>query len=174
MKPKKETEGLTTAQLIQAYDRLMGVAKQSLEQAKQEGEPIIQSVIDAAKEKMINLGEMSRQEATEIGNYIMRDLHDVADYLNKQQQKLPEWLSRDLVKVEKQTVNKISPLIERAALELKHLAKTAAKVSDWHTGEIRGIGTLKCDNCGQLMHFDKTSRIPPCPKCHKTLFKRIA
>ncbi len=173
MKPQKKIEGQTTERLTHAYDRLMGAAKQALEQAKRDGEPVIQAVIDGAKEKMIELGEISREEATDIGNYIVRDLHDVADYLDNKQQRLPEWLRKDLVKVEKQTVDMVLPLLEQAALELSHLAKIAGKVSEWQTGEVRGIGTLECDNCGQLMHFERTSRIPPCPKCHKTLFKRV-
>lgn len=173
MKPQKKVHGQTSERLTQAYDRLMEATKQALEQAKRDGEPMIQSVIEGAKDKMISLGEISREEATDIGNYIVRDLHDVADYLDSKQQQLPEWLRKDLVKVEKQTVDTVLPLLEQATLELTHLAKIAGKVSEWHTGEVRGIGTLVCDSCGQLMHFERTSRIPPCPKCHKTLFKRV-
>ncbi|MDQ6955909.1 MAG: hypothetical protein Q9M21_01810, partial [Mariprofundaceae bacterium] len=31
---------------------------------------------------------------------------------------------------------------------------------------------LTCKDCGHSMHFKKTGRIPPCPKCHKTDFMK--
>ena len=42
----------------------------------------------------------------------------------------------------------------------------------YHTGEISGPGTLLCVACGTELHLHKTGRIPPCPKCHATQFKR--
>ncbi|PCI18096.1 MAG: hypothetical protein COB62_07115, partial [Piscirickettsiaceae bacterium] len=33
-------------------------------------------------------------------------------------------------------------------------------------------GTLECIACKQTLNFKKTGHIPPCPKCHKTEFKR--
>ena len=31
---------------------------------------------------------------------------------------------------------------------------------------------LECQECGKVIEMHKTGRIPPCPKCHKTEFKR--
>jgi NADH pyrophosphatase NudC (nudix superfamily) len=44
--------------------------------------------------------------------------------------------------------------------------------NEYHTGEITGIGTLFCDNCGHSLHFSKTGHIPPCPHCSHTRFHR--
>lgn len=174
MNTASRTGSQTSEQLIQSYDRIIELARESLDRMKKEGRPAIQTIIDSATDKAVELGDMTREEAQKIGEYVIRDLHDVADYLVKQKRELSEWLGIGLEKVEKRMVDKFAPVIEQAKLELTHLAKTTAKISEWHTGEIRGIGTLKCGNCGQLMHFNKTSRIPPCPKCHGTLFKRIS
>jgi predicted RNA-binding Zn-ribbon protein involved in translation (DUF1610 family) len=61
---------------------------------------------------------------------------------------------------------------DKTRLELNRLASQARRAQEYHTGEIASIGTLVCADCGCEMHFKKTSRIPPCPKCHKTVFKR--
>jgi isocitrate dehydrogenase len=45
-------------------------------------------------------------------------------------------------------------------------------VLDYRSGEITSAGTLTCNACGHEMHFKKTGRIPPCPKCHATEFRK--
>ncbi|MDH5595020.1 MAG: zinc ribbon-containing protein, partial [Gammaproteobacteria bacterium] len=45
---------------------------------------------------------------------------------------------------------------------------------EWHTGEVVGVGTLRCKACGELLHFHATGHIPPCPKCQKTVFNRVS
>jgi len=42
------------------------------------------------------------------------------------------------------------------------------------TGEKPGIGTYKCNKCGQLVRLDdNTDTLPPCPKCDGTEFTRV-
>ncbi|NLW69715.1 MAG: zinc ribbon-containing protein [Eubacteriaceae bacterium] len=41
------------------------------------------------------------------------------------------------------------------------------------TGEQPGAGKYKCDNCGQIINLDSdTDRMPPCPNCNNTTFKK--
>lgn len=42
------------------------------------------------------------------------------------------------------------------------------------TGEKPGIGSYQCKNCGEVVRLDNSSdRLPPCPRCHKTDFRKI-
>lgn len=42
------------------------------------------------------------------------------------------------------------------------------------TGEKPGVGTYKCNNCGQLVTLDdKDDTLPPCPTCGGTEFSRV-
>jgi hypothetical protein len=62
------------------------------------------------------------------------------------------------------------------------MAKTSGVLGEWaektekhlqfHTGEVTSLGTLTCKGCQAEMHFKGTSRIPPCPKCHQTVFRK--
>ncbi len=42
----------------------------------------------------------------------------------------------------------------------------------YKTGEITHGGTFTCTNCGAEIHLKKPGRLPPCPKCAKTGFRR--
>ena len=46
----------------------------------------------------------------------------------------------------------------------------------FNTGEISGPGKLTCTECGaefgSALNLERSSRIPPCPKCHKTNFRK--
>ncbi len=43
----------------------------------------------------------------------------------------------------------------------------------FNTGEKPGKGIYVCTTCGQVVELDdKTDTLPPCPKCHKTEFKK--
>ena len=62
---------------------------------------------------------------------------------------------------------------EAAKLELRQLDKVRQRVTEWHTGEITTIATLRCRTCGEPVHFKRNGHIPPCPKCHATVYERI-
>jgi hypothetical protein len=42
----------------------------------------------------------------------------------------------------------------------------------YKTGEITHGGEFACTNCESKIHLKKPGRIPPCPKCSKTEFRR--
>jgi isocitrate dehydrogenase len=42
----------------------------------------------------------------------------------------------------------------------------------YKTGEITHGGAFDCINCEATIHMKKAGRIPPCPKCSKTEFRR--
>ena len=42
----------------------------------------------------------------------------------------------------------------------------------YKTGEVTHGGTFSCTGCGAELNLKKPGRIPPCPKCSKTEFRR--
>jgi hypothetical protein len=42
----------------------------------------------------------------------------------------------------------------------------------YRTGELTFGGRFECKACGSQMQLKKPGHLPPCPKCHKTAFKR--
>jgi len=158
--------------LIAAYDKMMERVNTLLDDAEEQAMPVLQRNIEKAKKHAVELKELTAEEADKVASYLKRDLHEAADYLETTGKELSSWFSFDLHLVEERMFDFFSRAADKTRIELNRLATQARKAQEYHTGEIAAIGTLVCTDCGCEMHFKKTSRIPPCPKCHKTIFKR--
>lgn len=42
----------------------------------------------------------------------------------------------------------------------------------YRTGEMTYGGEFRCKDCGTRMNLKRPGHLPPCPKCHKTAFRR--
>ena len=164
-------------QLIQSYNRMMERAKtrlEELEAAEKDALPRLQHSIEHAVEKAVELGELSRQEAQQIGAYLQRDLQDAGHYLATTGKEIGDWLRFDLDLVEDRLLDLFSQAADKTSLDRWQFEETLAEESTYRTGEITGPGTLQCDNCGERLAFHATSPIPVCPKCANTHFSRVA
>ncbi len=158
--------------LEQAYDRMLGRARETLEHARNETLPNLHHVVEQAKETAIELGELTRDEAEKIRDYLMRDITDAAQDMESERKNLADWFRFDMQLIEDQLIEMFSHMVDHTRLELTRL-KQQAMAADWHTGEITGPGSLQCRKCRQQLDFHKTGHIPPCPKCKSTVFRRV-
>jgi len=159
--------------LLQAYNRLLEQVRQTWHEAGNEAKPKLDWLIDQAHEKLDIAEELGREEAEKIGNYLKRDLQDAADYLaGPEARELGDWLKLDIKLVEQELLDLFTSVADPTKLELMALEERAQRASEYHTGEITGIGTLHCIDCGKALHFHTTGHIPPCPECHHTIFQR--
>lgn len=158
--------------LIAAYDKMMARVGSLLDTAEQEALPTLQRNIEKSKHQAIELKEVTQEEADKLSTYIWRDLHDAAEYLERTGNELSAWLSFDLELVEDRLLDVFAKVADKTRLELAQLAAQAERSGEYYTGEITSIGTLTCKSCDTSIHFKKTGRIPPCPKCHQTVFIR--
>ena len=158
--------------LSAAYDKMMERVNKLLDKAEHQALPVLQKNIELAKNQAIELKEVTSEEAEKLANYLKRDLHDAAQHISQSGKELSTWLHFDLELVEDRLLEIFAKVADKTSSELAQLAAQAKQATEYHTGEITSIGTLACKSCETLMHFKKTSRIPPCPKCHKTLFVR--
>lgn len=150
------------------YDDLMKKAHDFLDEADKEFGPKIDYAIAQAKEKMSELEELTSEEVDKLGEYLQRDLVDAAEFSGG----LGDWLRFDLDLIEDRILEVFSSMVDQTRLELDRLKQDAIRYGEWHTGEITGIGTLKCKTCGELLHFHQSGHIPPCPKCQGTRYAR--
>lgn len=136
----------------------------------QEGRKTLDEALKKTSEELSSGGEYTREQAEKIGSYLRRDLTEVG---KKAQQ------ARDAVinAVEPHRVvagmqSGLSKLLKTAADVLNEVADKSEQVLEFKTGEVTSPGTLTCRGCGKEMHFKSTVRIPPCPSCHKTHFRK--
>ena len=158
--------------LVDAYNQMMARVKDSIDTAESHAVPTLQKAIDMARKQAIHLGEITLEEAEEIGNYIKRDINDAAEYLMETSQEFSEWLMLDIDIIEQKVLELFLSVADNTRLELEQLAHPSCKTNRYHTGEITGPGTLLCTECGHQVPFPTTGEIPLCPQCKHRSFKR--
>lgn len=150
-----------------AYELLLEKAQQK---AQQSG-AIVHHVIEEIRGDIVALTKFSEDEVVKLEAYVKRDLADAAGYLDKTGKELKEWAGFDATLVKREFWERFSAAADQTTKELYRL-KRQAESAEYHTGELTGLGTLVCDQCGEKMHFHKPGHIPPCPKCDSTHFHR--
>ncbi len=155
-----------------AYEKMFERAAEHFHNVEEKTGPVLHKLVDEAKEKAIELKELSREDAEKLAAYLKRDLADATDYLLETGHELRDWLGFETSLVESSLLDLMLKAADKTTLQLLKLKETAREASVYRTGEITGAGTLVCDQCGEKLHFHKAGKIPPCPKCHATSFHR--
>jgi len=158
--------------LIDAYNTMLERARNMIESASHSTAENVRHFVDRAKERAVELGDLTQEEAEKIADYLRRDLEDAAEFLAQPDQELRDWLRFDIALIEQRLLDMFMQVADRTRVELLELEQQARLANLYHTGEITSVGTLQCQQCGQLVHFYATGHIPPCPKCHHTVFSR--
>ncbi|HEY5718882.1 MAG TPA: zinc ribbon-containing protein [Gammaproteobacteria bacterium] len=159
--------------LVEAYDRMLERLEATWKRAGDETLPTLQKQLEHARETAIELNELTREEAERIAGYLRRDLEDAAHYLEETRQDFRDWFRFDLQLVEQRLAQMFELMVDHTRAELDRLADRARGIQDLHTGEITAAGSVFCVGCGGELQFHRTGRIPPCPKCHGTTFRRF-
>ena len=161
--------------LAQAYDHMLEGVRDWIQELEDATVPAIEMALDNAREKTMELNELTREEADKVGEYLRRDLLHLGEHLDeKKDDDLRSWFRMDLELIETKLADLFSSVADRTTVELERLREIASLSEFWSTGEITGPGILECTACGEQLHFSKTGHIPPCPKCHATSFKRLS
>lgn len=173
--PKHET----TDKLVQAYEQMLKETHEAIEKAQSEIEkaqsesvPKFREMLDKTRDHMVELGELSREEAQKVSDFIKRDIEDAANFVAETGQDIRDWWRFDLQLMEQRMLDMFSQVADQTRLQLAQWAETARQMSLYQAGEITGPGTLVCDKCGAETHFLKAGRIPPCADCGGTRFRR--
>ena len=164
------THPTSKEKLVSAYQKMMGRVQDTLENSTIQ---TLQQHIESAKEKAVELEELTFEEAERIGEYLRRDLQDAAEYIVTTEQALADWLRFDLELIEDQLLRMLSLMVDQTRAELDNLAESARQATEWQSGEITGPGTLRCEQCGKVLRFYKPGYIPTCPNCGGVAFGRF-
>jgi len=160
--PPKDHESLS-----EAYKQLLGNA---LQRAHQNGVHLYH-VIGEIRSEIVGLGKIGENEAATLELYVKRDLADAARYLGKTGRALTDWVGFDVALIERAFWDLFSAAADKTTTELFEL-KLQASAAAYRTGELTGLGTLVCDQCGATLHFHKPEPLPRCPQCNGSHFHR--
>ena len=158
--------------LGEAYEKMYERAATNLHQAKNKSSQLFHEFINQAKEKAVELDELTEEDAAKVAEWLKRDMNDFIDYLVEGENELKDWLGFETSLLENIFLDLMLQTADKTTVELLALKENARQASIYHTGEVTGPGTLVCDKCGEVLHFHKAGKIPPCPKCHATTYHR--
>ncbi len=158
--------------MVEAYEKMIHRLHEGVDHLEKQTLPNLGERLSAVREKMIELGELSREEADKVSGYLQRDMEDAAHFIIETSEEFRQWLRFDVSLIEKRLLNSLSTVADQTSLQLKAWADRARR-TPYHTGEVTGPGSLACTACGKVLAFHKTGRIPPCPHCHATEFRRM-
>ncbi|MDR3392529.1 MAG: zinc ribbon-containing protein [Sulfuriferula sp.] len=128
-------------------------------------------ILDEIRGEIVALNKFSGDEVDKLEAYVKRDLIDAAQYLDENGKELSEWIGFDVALIKRDFLERFANAADQTTVALAKL-KLKAEAAGYQTGELTGLGTLTCDQCGEKLHFHKPGHIPPCPKCHGTHFHR--
>jgi len=145
------------------YEKLASRTADLLE----EGKKTYEEALKKAKDELSAAGDFSREKADRLGEYVSRDLKENAEKTKEAVKKAvePQRLAAGVHST-------FSRILNSAAETLSEFAEKSEKSLEYKTGEITSPGTLTCKECEAEMHMTRTVHIPPCPKCHKTVFRK--
>lgn len=156
--------------LVDAYERFAQKTRDLLEESQDKTAQALEKAMESARENLEKAEEISHEEGQRLKAFLKRDLEQTA---------------RDIRRIETYTVEHFKPTSIKMGFYnlLSYLSHNSAELFDrmaeWadqevrvHTGEVTGPATLQCQACEADLHFKESGRVPPCPKCHKTEFRR--
>jgi NAD-specific glutamate dehydrogenase/predicted RNA-binding Zn-ribbon protein involved in translation (DUF1610 family) len=166
-----KTHEKASEKLERAYDTMLERVQAMMETAKGGGETL-QQALKEARDKAVELDELTRDEAQKVSSWVQRDLQDAGNYLSKTRHELADWFHMDMELIEYSLLDLFSKAADQTKLQLLQLEEQAKHVDEYYSGEVTAPGTLECKQCGELIHLKKSGHIPPCPRCRSTVFTR--
>ena len=151
---------------VHLYQKLADRAAEILK----DGRKTVDEALKKAGDEISSGGEFTREQAEKIANYLRRDLGAVGNKIKKTRATVitaaePHRLAAGVQ-------SGLAKLLHTAADVLTDVAERSEKTIEFRTGEVTSPGTLTCKDCGKEMSLKSTVRIPPCPSCHKTVFRK--
>ncbi len=157
--------------LVAAYEKMLERAHESVKRAESQ-RPTLAHNLEQAREKAVELGELTREEAERVAAYIERDMQDAATFIVETGQQMRDWWRFDLQQMEQRMLEMFATVADQTSLQMRKMSETLRQASLYHAGEITGPGTLICTACETSVNFDKPARIKACRQCGATEFRR--
>lgn len=155
---------------------------------------VLKGIIDKASVELKGAGEYSVEAVTTVTEHLKKDLSSSAgrikpllDTLGKGAEQAVEAVHEAggaiwshlatgtgglLVVWRDKAGNALSGLLGEVSGWSGSLGQEIDTALTYRTGELTFGGRFECKACGSQMQLKKPGHLPPCPKCHKTSFKR--
>lgn len=163
MTEQDKDQGSNGQQEVSFYEKLAERTAELLE----EGRKTLDEALKKAKDELSKAGHFTADQADKVAEWVRRDVREGA---GKATEAVKKAVEPQRMAAGAQSL--LARILTGTADALSDLAKKTEQSLEFKTGEVTSAGTLTCKECGAEMHMKQTARIPPCPKCHKTVFRK--
>lgn len=159
--------------LSEVYETMYEQVAENLHKAKEKSGSLVHELIEEAREKAVKVEDIADEDAEKLVTWLRRDFDDVVNYVSETDYAVKDWLGFETSLIKSEFIQAMLDTADKTTLALLRMKENAHKPYEYRTGEVAGLGTLICDECGEKLHFHKAGHIPPCPQCRSTSFHRI-
>lgn len=171
-----EGSGAETAESREAkaaYEALRGEVRALLEEAQERLSPEqMRRAVDEGARRLREAGRFTAETLGRAAETVRKDLLSAARELRPGVERLTD-TAGGLLETLRDRGGHLAALAARALGEwAQELGDRLDAALAYHTGEVAHAGTFVCTRCGETIRLERTGRLPPCPRCHHTTFRR--
>jgi len=149
------------------YDKLAARFRELFESGAEKSAEFAAVAMEKARQQLTAAGAFSEEQGKNLKAFLERDFTRMAQTMREEAR---EKLNPS--RVSAGALSSLSALLNLAGSALSSVAEKTQQAISCRSGEITSAGTLTCVACEHELHFKKTGRVPPCPKCHATEFRK--
>lgn len=142
----------------------------SLTDRLRNGERDIDALVDSARKRFDNSGELTRTELNELIRAIRRDLEEFALSYSESQSSLNDSVFLRVIK--ESLWQELADITDKTQLEWREVFQDLNHHGVYHSGEVVGLGNLVCEHCHFHLAVYTPDKLPHCPKCGHDEFHR--
>lgn len=149
------------------YENLSAILKDHLQRAGTLTEEVFERALKEAMEYAEEKRTNYKEDIARVSEFVKRDWHAAIRFARDQAKR-----SLNLDRWQAGILGVLSTLAKSAGEQLESFANKINDKLTYQAGEVAGAGMLACTECGETISFEKTAKIPPCPKCDNGVFRR--
>ena len=158
--------GKNDQQDVSLYEKLAERTAELLDTGKKN----LDEALKMARDEMFAAEQFSRERLDKINEFVRRDIALMGENFTKTSATVKSAVDPQRVSTGIQSV--FGSILNSTADLVGEWAERLEKNLEFRTGEVTSLGTLTCKSCKAEIHMKGTGHIPPCPKCHATVFRK--
>ena len=134
------------------------------------GERDIDALVEQARARVIQTGELTRTDVDELIRAVRRDLEEFAMSYSESQDDEEDSV---FLRVIKESIwQELADITDKTQLEWREVFQDLNHHGVYHSGEVVGLGNLVCEKCHFHLAVYTPDVLPLCPKCGHDQFQR--
>ena len=134
------------------------------------GERDIDALVEHARERVSQTGELTRTEVEEVTRAVRRDLEEFARSYEESQDELNDSVFMRVIK--ESLWQELADITDKTQLEWREVFQDLNHHGVYHSGEVVGLGNLVCEKCHYHLAIYTPDVLRLCPKCGHDQFQR--